>query len=436
MRLAIFLILSITSFSTFAQNYSFTPPVRLSKNVNSISEESLPLVSPDGARLFFVRSLYRGNTGGKDGGQDIWMSTRESDGGWSYATNDFPSLNNERNNAVIGFDTTGTTLYLLEAYTPASLKLNGIAKTVNRNGRYLDPITIKLNGLSAENSFVGFHMDETEDVLLVSMKSDNSIGEEDLYIYLKDEQGDWGTPINLGPTINTEGYEISPYLSKDKKTLFFASSGHDGFGGCDIFMSTRQYNNSWVLWSKPINLGDQINSDGFDAYFSVTDDNEVFFVSNRNSENTDIYSSRMIEEHEEEMRAEINPSKYKLSETEIQSLLGMPVSRTIYFDFGSFELTKESKELINFLAEKLKSNRQYFVELVGHTDIEGSEEFNLQLSRRRAEAVERILLDAGISAGRIATKGVGEKELLYEEGTEEQLAKNRRVEIFFTEDRY
>lgn len=432
-----FLTISFTAgivATTFAQNYSFTHPEKLPPTVNSDAEESMPVLNASADTLYFVRSLYQGNNGGKTAGQDIWMSTRNSNS-WSAAANNLPSLNNHRNNAVIGIDSSGSVLYLLDTYSPPNPRINGVSKSKHRGRIFTEPSTIKIKGIEARNSFVGFYMNSTEDALLISMHGNNSLGEEDLYVSLKDETGEWSTPINLGPTINTEGFEISPFLSKDGKTLFFASNGHDGYGDADIFMSTRLYNNSWVLWSKPVNLGEQINSEGFDAYFFMTEDQEdVFFASNRSDKNTDIYTASVIKMNEEELRAEINPSKYKLTETEIQALLGMPVTRTVYFDFGSFEIKQSSKELLNFLVEKLKENRDYNIELIGHTDNEGSDDFNMELSRRRANEIEKYFLDSGIGQARISTKGVGKTRLLYEKGTEDEIARNRRVEIFFTKE--
>ncbi len=419
----------------YSQNYSFSKPTRLSKNVNSSAEESMPLLSKDGKKLFFVRTLFSGNVGGKNSGQDIWFSELNENNQWSTASNIIPPLNNNRNNAIIGYDESGNSLYLLDSYGPPSKGIDGIAKSLWRYDRYLEPVTIKIKGLSAQNSFVGFYINEAENVLLVSMAGNNSLGNEDIYVTLKDESGNWGELVNLGPTINTSEYEISPFLL-DEKTLIFASKGHEGYGDCDLYMSKRLYDNSWVLWSKPVNLGSEINSEGFDAFLSVTQNKDVFFVSNRNSENTDIYRSSLIEEMQEEMRAEINPSKYKLSETEIQQLLGMPLNRSIYFALDSYELRPESKELLDFLIEKLKTNSEYFIELIGHTDIEGTETYNLTLSQRRADEVADYLFKQGIGVGRVDTKGVGEKALLFTSGTEEQLSKNRRVEIFITEERF
>lgn len=428
-----FLCLASLLFSnslTFGQNYSFSSPEKLSENVNSPSEESMPIISVDGDKLYFVRTFFEGNTGGKLSGQDIWMSERSEEGIWGLATNSFPNINNIRNNAVIGMNTDGSALLLINSYKTNTVKIHGIAKTIRVGEEWTKPHDIKIKGLESDNSFIGFYINNTEDVLLISMNAPNSIGEEDLFISIRDAAGDWTIPENLGATINTKGFEISPYLSEDGKTLFFASDGHSGYGGADIFMSRRLYD-SWVIWSKPINLGRDINSDGFDAYLSLYDEKEAYFVSTRGGDFADIYRSDVTAVDDKKETAEISEDKYKLTETEIQELLGLPVSRTIYFEFESFDVAAPSRELIYFLANKLVTNFQYSIELVGHTSNEGTEEFNQQLSLNRANEVAKFFMEFGITPNRISTTGVGESEPIVTEGTEEEIAKNRRVEIYF-----
>lgn len=262
------------------------------------------------------------------------------------------------------------------------------------------------------------------------MNATNSYGEEDLFISLKEENGQWTNPENLGATVNSKGFEISPFLSDDGKTLFFASDGHSGYGGSDIFMSRRLYD-SWVIWSKPINLGKDINSKGFDAYLRLHEDKEAYFVSTRDNNFADIYWTEVTAIENRKENAEINANKYKLTETEIQELLGMPVARTIYFDFESFDVASSSRELIYFLTNKLVTNLQYGIELIGHTSDEGTEEFNKELSLNRANEVAKYFMDFGITSNRISTSGIGEAQPLFSEGTDEELAKNRRVEIYF-----
>jgi len=258
-------VLWIFPTQCFAQNYSFGPPVKLNENINSLSEESMPVISPDGDKLYFVRTFYQGNTGGKLSGQDIWVSLRNELNEWGPATNNFKNINNQRNNAVVGTDSTETSIFLLNSYRPNTTKIHGIAKSIKIDSTWSKPYDIKINGLESDNSFIGFYINKEENVLLISMNAANSYGEEDLFISLKEENGQWTNPENLGATVNSKGFEISPFLSDDGKTLFFASDGHSGYGGSDIFMSKRLYD-SWVIWSKPINLGKDINYNGFDAY--------------------------------------------------------------------------------------------------------------------------------------------------------------------------
>lgn len=416
--------------SSIAQNYSFSTPEKLNENVNSPSEESMPMISADGNKLYFVRTFYEGNTGGKLSGQDIWISEKDSSNNWSLASNNFSNLNNIRNNAVIGVKDDESALLLLNSYKTNTVKIHGIAKSIKVGNDWSKPYDIKIKGLESDNSFIGFYVNKAEDVLIISMNSPNSIGEEDLYISILGEDGNWTLPENMGATINTKGFEISPYLSDDGKTLFFASDGHNGYGGADIFMSRKLYD-SWVIWSKPINLGKNINSDGFDAYLSLHGEKEAFFVSTRESNFADIFKSNVTAVENRNEIAEINEGKYKLTETEIQELLGVPVSRTIYFDFESFDVAAPSRELIYFLANKLVINYQYSIELVGHTSDEGTEEFNKQLSLNRANEVSKYFMEFGITPNRISTDGIGESEPIITEGTEEELAKNRRVEIYF-----
>jgi hypothetical protein len=95
----------------------------------------------------------------------------------------------------------------------------------------------------------------------------------------------------MGSTLNTSGFDISPFLSKTQDTLYFSSNGHGGSGDADIFYSVKQ--GSWTSWSKPTNLGAKINSPKFDAYF-IHSGNQIYWSSNRESERSDIYMSYIL----------------------------------------------------------------------------------------------------------------------------------------------
>ncbi|MFH2095096.1 MAG: hypothetical protein ABIJ16_05300, partial [Bacteroidota bacterium] len=82
-------------------------------------------------------------------------------------------------------------------------------------------------------------------------------GKKDLWLSRMDKTGNWAPPVNLGEEVNSEGNDISPFLHPDGKTLYFSSDGHMGLGGMDIFMSRLDQDGKW---QKPVNMGYPVNT--------------------------------------------------------------------------------------------------------------------------------------------------------------------------------
>ena len=95
----------------------------------------------------------------------------------------------------------------------------------------------------------------------------------DLYVVYR-EGSNWTDPINLGPKINSQGDEISPFLQG--KTLYFSPNWHSGFGGYDIFKSTLLENNKW---SEPTNLGIPLNTPGDEVFYQLSADGSTGYMS-------------------------------------------------------------------------------------------------------------------------------------------------------------
>lgn len=118
-------------------------------------------------------------------------------------------------------------------------------------------------------------------------------GGVDVYVTTREIGGEWGTPINLGPKINTSGDEMFPYTAEDG-TLYFASSGHIGLGGLDVFSTNMvKTGNKITNWTEPENLGYPINTNFDDFGYIIGKDNKRgYFVSNRpgGKGDDDIYS--------------------------------------------------------------------------------------------------------------------------------------------------
>ena len=115
-------------------------------------------------------------------------------------------------------------------------------------------------------------------LFFTSEEAKGSLGGNDIYKVTKQEDGTWSDPENLGATINTKLNEDSPYMADDGKTLYFASNGHPGYGGYDIYKSNFENGN----WTEPVNLGKPLNTVGHDIFLTNSSDQKLgYFASNR-----------------------------------------------------------------------------------------------------------------------------------------------------------
>lgn len=374
-----------------AQLLEFYDAKRLPSAVNSTGEESLPLLAPESHELFFTRALYAGNVGGKFSGLDAWWTVPAGDG-WKSSTNDLPgNINNEGHNAIIGISRDGNTRYFINAGT--NEKMNGIYVSRRINKYWSRPEFIAVPGIDNQR-FLGVYVSPDADVMLFSMKAPDSRGEEDLYFSVKNSVNQWSAPKNMGSTLNTTGYEISPFLSNDKKRLYFASNGHGGEGDADIFYSERLYN-SWETWSLPVNLGKVVNSKKFDAYFSIYGDSVAYFASNREGTFSDIYQVGV-----KHSRTVLAAGQRYLTREEWNMQLGGNVSNQISFPEGGTALSGPQKELLFYIANRLQLQKDILFHLVVE------EEENPALTTKRLEAISGHLEQSGIGEERIIVEQV------------------------------
>ncbi|MBL6963332.1 MAG: OmpA family protein [Bacteroidetes bacterium] len=385
----------------------FTEPVKLNSNINSPAEEGFPLISYDGKKMYFSRTFHPENTGGKLAGQDIWCSQADGPGSWTPASNHFPLINNKNNNVVIGQSRDGNILYLLNHYTSGNYMEFGLSAwdTASKEA----PVKIDVPGLNIQSSYYGFYMHPDGEVLLISAQMEKSKGREDIYIALRDSNGIWQKPFNVGGAINSSGFEMSPYITDDLKHIYFASSGRGGKGGVDIFISARRGDN-WRDWQPAKNMGNKINSRGFDAYFTIHND-QAYFCSNRDSEFSEIYSSRVI------------------SKKELEALL--PKAVTVYFSLNSYIINAESKIILDDIVKLLKENKHLKVLVSGYTCRLGNEADNLKLAEMRSYSVSDYLQIYGIDDDLIATRTMGDKEAKKLDKVESIQKKFRKVTITF-----
>lgn len=127
--------------------------------------------------------------------------------------------------------------------------------------------------------------------------------------------------------------------------------------------------------------------------------------------------------------ADLAEFRYNLKIKVIEKYTRTFVLENVYFDSGKWDIKPESYASLNKLYDMLVSDMAMKIEVGGHTDTDGNDPANMQLSQRRADAVKQYIVKKGISANRILTKGYGETAPLAPNNTEDGKAKNRRTEI-------
>ena len=265
----------------------------LGKKVNSRYAERLPVISPDGKTLYLARKFHPLNEG-EDKNDDIWVSKLESDGTWGFAKPIHNPLNTEDHDFVVSVNPTGDVLYLGSDYRKSVS--HGVSTSKNKNGAWTDPKALKIEDHKNASPFVGYHVNNDGNVLLMAVEREEGMGKRDLYVSFMGSNRQWSKPKNLGRTINTVNEESSVFLAADGKTIYFSSAGHLGYGGLDMFMS-RRLDESWTKWSKPKNLGKKINTLGNDYSYTIPASGDyAYFSSDDENGMSDIFRIRLPKE--------------------------------------------------------------------------------------------------------------------------------------------
>lgn len=240
-------------------------------------------------------------------------------------------------------------------------------------------------------------------------------GSFDLYVVDVNEDGTYGSPQNLGPGVNTAHREQFPFISEED-VLYFASDGHQGFGNLDIYRTEGDF-------SEAENLGGSINSGHDDFAFVIKEgDEEGFFASNRRG--TDNLYQFVREENE------IIEAPTVTDETSGQDIIPIDGSK-IYFDFDKATIKPESKPVLDSVVTYMNDYPNIKVKVESHADARGTDQYNMDLSKRRAASTVDYLVENGIDRSRLTSEGFGESRPVNDcteptGCTEAQYAKNRR----------
>jgi OmpA-OmpF porin, OOP family len=152
---------------------------------------------------------------------------------------------------------------------------------LKKNGNWSEPnfLMIKDYFKYDRGQVSGATMSNDGQVLLFYMTPEKGSYLNDIYVSLLENDGSWSEPKSLGKKINQPNYdEMTPFLASDGVTLYFSSNRPGGIGDNDIWM-TKRLDKSWQKWSDPVNLGSPINTEDWDAFFTLDAGGEYAYMS-------------------------------------------------------------------------------------------------------------------------------------------------------------
>jgi outer membrane protein OmpA-like peptidoglycan-associated protein len=256
----------------------------LGKNVNTIYGENVPFVSPDGKALYFIRYSNPGNTGGEKDNQDIYHSKLSADKNeWGKAVNMGKPLNNPSLNAVCSITPDGNKVLLMNTYNRDGTCNLGVSMSRKTITGWSFPQSLDIKNFYNRADVNDYFLCNDGKTLLLSVQRDDGYGDLDIHVSFLDKNGSWSEPMNLGNTVNTETRDMSGFLASDGVSLYYSTGGYTGYGDNDIFV-TKRLDDTWKNWSIPQNIGKPVNSNDFDAFYTIPASGDyAYFTSYNNS---------------------------------------------------------------------------------------------------------------------------------------------------------
>lgn len=253
-------------------------------NINSALPELRPTISADGKHLFFICEDHPYNTKYNSirNSQDIWYSQKDSNGNWTEAIHLGYPLNTYFYNAVFWISPDNNRILIRNAFIDGDYAGNGVSMSYRlKNGRWSKPEALRIRNYEKYDRGMsnGASMSHDGQTLLLYMSEKRGSYNNDLYVSFLLPDGTWSEPKSLGKKINLKDYdEMTPYLAPDGVTLYFSSNRPGGLGDNDIWM-TKRLDDSWQKWSDPVNLGAPINTEDWDAFFTLDAGGEYAYMS-------------------------------------------------------------------------------------------------------------------------------------------------------------
>lgn len=398
---------------------------------------------------------------------DIWMSKKDEQGNRLRPEPVEGELNSELDEGIMSFSPDGSTMYLTKARREPNANTGVEIYTSQRSdAKWSSPVKFEITA-DTVSSYAHPAVSPDGNYLYFASDMPGTGGKDIWRINLKERSG---SLENLGTDINTPGDEMFPYMLTDS-IMYFSSDGHPGLGGLDIFCATLQPSGRWAVTNmgSPINSeaddfgmtflpgadhpqgymssnrGDGrgydhiytfelpdlkinisgwvvdrddepvpnsviriVGNDGSIQKAVARDDGSFSFPLQRGVSYVMMAGGRGYLNAKQEFTADNAEEDAEYEIDFVLASINKPnIIENIFYDFDKATLRPESEEALDELVKLLADNPNITIEMASHTDRVGTEEYNLDLSERRAKAVIDYLISKGIAPERLQHQGYG-----------------------------
>ncbi|SNT24973.1 WD40-like Beta Propeller Repeat [Ekhidna lutea] len=377
---------------------------------------------------------------------DLASFERRNNNRWRMSSSEqrFSDLNTQWAEGSGSFTGDGRTFYFSSCRGESGADC-GIMVSYLEGENWSEPVLLNdyINEPNSENKHPSISV--TGDTLFFVSNRIGGNGGSDIWMSLKGlEKESWTPAINMGAVINSPENEITPYYSSAYECLLFASDGHVGYGGFDLYAAKGES----FFEPEIYNLGDPFNSTWDDTYFAISDtvgflssnrvdhellniysfsvNNEKLFLSLlisgeslidsrlvskfRDIQSLDLVTFRVEDYAGYDLFEPIRPSKPKpkILEDVVSGELGEIKFEHLYFDYASATLRPESQVALQELGLQLGDRSFESIDILAYTDSIGSDSANLLLSNNRGNSAKDFLVSLGIDSSRINVLPRGE----------------------------
>ncbi|MCP4522304.1 MAG: OmpA family protein [Cytophagales bacterium] len=425
--------------------------------IQSNSNEGSACISPDGKTLFFARCLtkYSGpsDCNGCLGDCDLFVSTLDTSNKWSTPINLGKNVNSKSWDSQPSLSRTGDTLFFASA-RPGGFGLTDIYFTYKKsNGTWTKAQNMGPVINTRDSEYSPFYS-RSHDVFYFSsnghilnfdeFKKHKKARTLDIYKSHKVGKNMWGEPKNIGPLVNSEGNEFYFSIDSKSKNLFYAKTEDKA----KDHLTTDLYSFPLPMGAQPTatirlkgELVDEETGKPYEGIVSVIDlDNGIEIAPKRVREDG-TYEFDLID-HNNYLLVVQGDDFFRLEklfyldgdttiQTKAESVHKKLQFASVVFEGGKADIREEMELDLKKVLDFLIDNPNFHLTISGHTDSDGNEKANLDLSQQRADAIRKHLMEKGkIDGKRIKAIGYGSSQpIKTPEETEEDKRINRRVEF-------